>query len=234
MVVGTGVVRQAGKRNGLFRIAGQLETLGGCAGSGAQVLKGCVSYPAKLSAAPHAQPSRNEKDATPLQATFADAQNAVEDMENVVRMLQYVIDRYGDRFPADDGVADGDDLGDLNTLLTDAQTALNNARTAMNTVDASDLEDVNNSSPTNADSVESVVRTVQQAATSAAGAASAFQTILDNVNTQVTGVPNANQLLADPAKAGDIVYGDMTAQVHNIASLRTFEPVADRDCLGSG
>ena len=63
VVVGTGVVRHGGRRNVPSAIAGQLETLGGCAGSGVQVLKGCVSYPAKLSAAPHAQPSRNEKDA---------------------------------------------------------------------------------------------------------------------------------------------------------------------------
>lgn len=165
------------------------------------------------------------------QATYADAQNAVEDMEDVVRMLEYVITQYGDRFPADDGVADGDDLGDLNTLLADAQTALNNALAALNSVDASDLEDVNNGSPTNADSVEAVVRDVQQAANSIVGAATAFETILDNVNTQVTGVPNADELLADPAKAGDIVYGGMTARVHNIASLRTFEPVADRNVM---
>ncbi len=66
MVVGTGVVRHGRRRNGPSAIAGQLETLGSCAGSGVQVLKGCVSYPAKLSAAPHAQPSRNEKDATPF------------------------------------------------------------------------------------------------------------------------------------------------------------------------
>ena len=63
VVVGTGVVRHGRRRNVPSAIAGQLETLGGCAGSGVQVLKGCVSYPAKLSAAPHAQPSRNEKDA---------------------------------------------------------------------------------------------------------------------------------------------------------------------------
>ena len=56
-------MRRGRGRNGPSAIAGQLETLGGCAGSGVQVLKGCVSYPAKLSAAPHAQPSRNEKDA---------------------------------------------------------------------------------------------------------------------------------------------------------------------------
>ena len=63
VVVGTGVVRHGRGRNVPSAIAGQLETLGSCAGSGVQVLKGCVSYPAKLSAAPHAQPSRNEKDA---------------------------------------------------------------------------------------------------------------------------------------------------------------------------
>ena len=40
------------------------------------------------------------------QATFGDAQNAVEDIANIERAIRIVVEEFGDRFPADDGVLD--------------------------------------------------------------------------------------------------------------------------------
>jgi len=127
------------------------------------------------------------------QATLRDAQNAVEDIVDVVRALELAIEN-ADRFPVNDNVddsgnADNADQGELFTLLTDARTARDNAQFALGQLGVTQTE-------------EEAVNNVQQAANSTIGAATAFQQILDGA----VGTNDSSQI-ADFAESGDIVYG---------------------------
>ncbi len=131
------------------------------------------------------------------QATIADAQNAVEDMEDLVRALALAL-RYMDRFPADDGVADANDAGDLQAAYNAAQTALTNARSALANI-GSDSGQI---------SVEQAVADVQAGATDLIAATTAFKTVLATI-------PQTGSLVADFADAGDIVYGALAPRKYN-------------------
>jgi filamentous hemagglutinin family protein len=122
------------------------------------------------------------------QATLADAQNAVEDMEDLVNALELAM-RYADRLPADDGVNDANDRGDLLRAYSAAQRALADAQQALATIGGGI-------------STEQAVSRVQTQALNLIAARDAFQTVYDTI-------PQAGSLVADFADAGDIVYGDL-------------------------
>ena len=131
------------------------------------------------------------------EATLRDAQNAVEDMENVVRALELALEN-ADRFPEDDGVSEiasdqSVDQGELFSLLADARAALASARADLANIGSG----VGNISEATA------VNNVRSYAPDVIAAAGDFGRVLDSI-------PQAFEQIADFAEGGDIVYGQLT------------------------
>jgi hypothetical protein len=132
------------------------------------------------------------------QATLRDAQNAVEDMENLVQALELAMEN-ADRFPEDDNVAEvagaSADQGELFQLLADARQALAGAKADLANI-GSGLGNITE---------VAAVNNVRGHADELITAATDFQTILDSGT-----VPEAGDQIADFAEGGDIVYGALT------------------------
>jgi len=157
------------------------------------------------------------------QATFGDAQNAVEDIANVERVIQIIVDEYSDRFPADDQVAETEatnpgatDIGELNALLTTVENALLAAQNALNAT-----------GPSTGDTVAERVETVQTQATAVIAAATEVQALLADAGV----VPNASDLFADPSEGGDIIDGTIAGVDFNIGANRSIASISGTDLI---
>ncbi len=147
------------------------------------------------------------------QATMADAQNAVEDMEDLVSALELAY-RYADRFPASDGVADANDAGDLLAALNAAKAQLAAAKAAL----------ANIGNGTGQISAETAIGQVQQSAALLITARDDFAVVLSTI-------PQAGSLIADHADAGDIVYGSLAPRSTEYGTALTLGYEVDASAL---
>ena len=123
------------------------------------------------------------------EATLRDAQNAVEDMRNVVKSLELAAEN-ADRFPADDGLEDAElnDQGDLFRLLTVARSTVAGAEAALAEIGVA--------------SESGAVNDVKAYSQQMINVVASFETLLASI-------PQASDQISDFSEAGDIVYGSL-------------------------
>lgn len=122
------------------------------------------------------------------EATLRDAQNAIEDMRNIVKALELAVEN-ADRFPVSDGTNfdEQNDQSELFQLLDDARMVLEFAEAHLAAIGVSDTE-------------AGAVNKVQNQAQS-------MRNVVYNFKSTLATIPGARDQIADFSEAGDIVYG---------------------------